>query len=108
MAHGRGTVVVVGGTRAIGLEIVKHYAAAGDQVVLTGRDTDNVAAAVAAVGSPSVTGLTFDLAEPMSIGPALEGVGPVRHLVLAAIDRDHNSVADYEWRVNMKVTFILK
>ena len=26
---GDGAVVVVGGTRAIGLEIVKHYAAAG-------------------------------------------------------------------------------
>jgi NAD(P)-dependent dehydrogenase (short-subunit alcohol dehydrogenase family) len=96
MAHGQGAVVVVGGTRAIGLEIVKHYAAAGDQVVLTGRDQDNVAAAVAAVGSARVSGLTFDLAEPTSIAPALTGVGAVRHLVLAAIDRDHNTVADYD------------
>ena len=96
MAQGRGTVVVVGGTRAIGLEIVKHYAAAGHEVVLTGRDAGNVVAAVAAVGAPAVTGLTFDLAEPASIGAALAGIGPVRHLVLAAIDRDHNTVADYD------------
>ena len=34
---GRGAVVVVGGTRAIGLEVVKHYAARGDEVVLTGQ-----------------------------------------------------------------------
>ena len=96
MAHGQGTVVVVGGTRAIGLEIVRHYAATGLQVVLTGRDPDNVAAAVAAAGSPGVRGLTFDLAEPTTIAPALAGVGPVTYLVLAAIDRDHNSVADYD------------
>ncbi len=34
---GDGSVVVVGGTRAIGLEIVKHYAAEGRDVVGHGR-----------------------------------------------------------------------
>jgi NAD(P)-dependent dehydrogenase (short-subunit alcohol dehydrogenase family) len=90
-----GSVVVVGGTRAIGLEIVKHYAAAGDEVVLTGRDTANVAAAVAEVGR-GARGLTFDLAEPHSIAAALADVGPVYRLVLAAIDRDANSIAEYD------------
>jgi NAD(P)-dependent dehydrogenase (short-subunit alcohol dehydrogenase family) len=90
-----GAVVVVGGTRAIGLEIVRHYAAAGREVVLAGRNPDNVAAAVAAAPG-RVSGVTFDLAEPHSIAPALAGVGPVRHLVLAAIDRDANSVAEYD------------
>jgi NAD(P)-dependent dehydrogenase (short-subunit alcohol dehydrogenase family) len=90
-----GAVVVVGGTRAIGLEIARHYADAGDEVVLTGRDPANVEAAVANVGGRT-TGLTFDLAEPTSIAPALAGIGPVRRLVLAAIDRDANTVADYD------------
>ncbi len=89
------SVVVVGGTRAIGQEIVRHYASAGARVVLTGRDPANVAAAVAAVGG-NTTGATFDLAEPESIAPAFAGVGPVRRLVLAAIDRDQNTVADYD------------
>jgi NAD(P)-dependent dehydrogenase (short-subunit alcohol dehydrogenase family) len=40
--------------------------------------------------------VTFDLSEPAGIAPALAGLGPVRRLVLAAIDRDHNSVADYD------------
>ena len=44
-----GSVVVVGGTRAIGLEIVEHYAAEGREVVLTGQTPENVDAAVAAV-----------------------------------------------------------
>jgi NAD(P)-dependent dehydrogenase (short-subunit alcohol dehydrogenase family) len=92
---GDGAVVVVGGTRAIGLELVRHYAAAGREVWLTGRDPEHVAGAVRSVGS-GVRGVTFDLAEPHGIAAALEGVGPVRHLVLAAIDRDQNSVRNYD------------
>jgi NAD(P)-dependent dehydrogenase (short-subunit alcohol dehydrogenase family) len=91
---GDGAVVVVGGTRAIGLEIVKHYAAAGREVVLTGQTPANVEAAVASVGG-KVRGLSFDLAAPYSIEAALVGIGPVKHLALVAIDRDQNSVGDY-------------
>lgn len=91
----QGAVVVVGGTRAIGQEIVRHYASKGATVVLTGRDPSNVASAVSEVGG-STTGRTFDLAEPTSIAAALADVGPVRRLVLAAIDRDQNTVADYD------------
>ncbi|HEY6013934.1 MAG TPA: SDR family oxidoreductase [Candidatus Limnocylindrales bacterium] len=90
-----GSVVVVGGTRAIGQEVARHYAQQGEHVVLTGRDPDHVATAVAEVGG-DVTGITFDLAEPTAIAAALAGVGPVRRLVLAAIDRDQNSVAEYD------------
>jgi NAD(P)-dependent dehydrogenase (short-subunit alcohol dehydrogenase family) len=90
-----GSVVVVGGTRAIGQEIARHYAGLGESVVLTGQDPANVAAALANVGGDT-TGATFDLSEPTSIAEALAGVGPVRRLVLAAIDRDQNTVADYD------------
>ena len=90
-----GSVVVVGGTRAIGKEIARHYAQLGDRVTLTGRDPEHVAAALAEVGR-GTTGATFDLAEPTSIAGALADVGPVRRLVLAAIDRDQNTVADYD------------
>lgn len=90
----RGAVVVVGGTRAIGLEIVRHFADRGDEVVLTGRDAEGAAEAARGVGGRT-TGIGFDLSDPTTIGPALAGVGPVRHLVLAAIDRDANAVADY-------------
>ena len=90
-----GAVVVVGGTRAIGLEIVRRYVDAGDRVVLTGRSPENVADAVAALDGRA-TGVVFDLAEPHAIAAALADVGPVRRLVLAAIDRDQNQVADYD------------
>ena len=35
-----GALVVVGGTRAIGLEIARHCAEAGDRVVVSGRQRD--------------------------------------------------------------------
>lgn len=93
-----GSVVIVGGTRAIGLELVKHFAERGEDVVLTGQTPDSVAAAVAEAGDHGgrVRGVAFDLAAPRTIGPALADVGPVRHLVLVAIDRDANSVKDYD------------
>ncbi len=90
-----GAVVVVGGTRAIGLEIVRHYIDVGREVVLTGQSTASVADAVAAVGNRA-TGVWFDLSKPHSIASALDRVGPVKHLVLAAIDRDQNSVASFD------------
>jgi NAD(P)-dependent dehydrogenase (short-subunit alcohol dehydrogenase family) len=91
----QGAVVVVGGTRAIGLELVRHYAERGDTVVLSGQTPANVESAVAAVGG-GVTGVTFDLAQPETIAPALAAVGPVRRLALVAIDRDQNSVREYD------------
>ena len=57
-----GCVLVVGGTRAIGFEIAKHYVEAGRAVVLTGQSQENVDAAVAALDGRA-TGLVFDLAE---------------------------------------------
>lgn len=90
-----GSVVIVGGTRAIGLELARHFVEAGEDVVLTGRDPDHIRSAVAALGGRA-RGIGFDLAEPTAIGPALADVGPVRRLALVAIDRDQNTVADYD------------
>jgi NAD(P)-dependent dehydrogenase (short-subunit alcohol dehydrogenase family) len=90
-----GSIVIVGGTRAIGLELARHYVAAGEQVVITGREPANIEAAVAELGG-GTRGLRFDLAEPDSIAEALAEVGPVRRLALVAIDRDQNTVADYD------------
>lgn len=90
-----GAVVVVGGTRGIGLEIARHFASSGHRVVLTGQAQAHVDAAVAELDG-DVGGVTFNLAEPKAIASALAGVGPVRHLVLVAIDRDENRVRDYD------------
>ena len=90
-----GSVVVVGGTRSIGFEIAKHYVEAGREVVLTGQTQATVDAAVAALGGRA-TGLAFDLSDPETIAPALAAIGPVRHLVVVAIDRDQNAIREYD------------
>ena len=46
--------VVIGGTSGIGLEVARHRAGRGDQVVLTGRDADR---ATKVAGPPTPTGL---------------------------------------------------
>ena len=99
----QGAVVVVGGTRAIGFEIAKHYVGAGREVVLTGQSAETVDAAVAALGGRA-TGLVFDLSAPETIAAALASVGPVSHLVLVAIDRDQNAIREYDTAGAMRLT----
>lgn len=91
-----GTTVVVGGTSGIGRGVAEHYAKLGDRVVLTGRDPDNTAAVATAVGGDTI-GVAVDLAEPETVAEAFKGVGPtVDRVVVAALERDHNKVADYD------------
>ncbi|HEX3225781.1 MAG TPA: SDR family oxidoreductase [Gaiellaceae bacterium] len=90
-----GSVVVVGGTRGLGREIAQHYADAGREVIVTGREQAACEACASEIGG-STTGVAFDLSEPETIGAALADVGDVQHIVLAAIDRDSNSVKEYD------------
>ncbi len=87
-------VMIVGGTQGIGREIAAHYAKRGSEVLLTGRDMSKAQACAKEIGGKTSC-LTFDLAEPHKIGKALEGVTGVDGLVLAAIERDANNIADY-------------
>jgi len=89
------SVLIVGGTSGIGLEIARYYANGGHRVTLTGRDADRAAAAAKEIGGDT-TGLALDLAAPKDIAPALAGLGAVDGLVLAAIERDVNTVTDYD------------
>ncbi|HET6379819.1 MAG TPA: SDR family oxidoreductase [candidate division Zixibacteria bacterium] len=89
-----GSVVVVGGNRGIGREIARHYVQAGYPVVITCTDDERARAACDEIGG--TTGIGLDLTRPESIARALAGVGPVRYLVLVAIDRDENTVRDYD------------
>ena len=91
-----GSVIVVGGTAGLGLELARLYVNQGRAVVLTGRDADRASAAAAELGG-GATGIAFDLAEPAAIAPALEGIGSVDRLILAAIERDNNPVRQYDF-----------
>ena len=91
----QGSVVIVGGTRGIGREVARVFAERGRDVVLTGRDETNARAVADEIGG-AARGLALDLARPADIAPGLADVGPVDHLVLAAIDRDANTARDYD------------
>jgi NAD(P)-dependent dehydrogenase (short-subunit alcohol dehydrogenase family) len=89
-----GSVIVVGGSSGLGLEVARHYAGQGREVVVTSRDAGRADAAAKQVGG-ATTGLALDLVRPDQIAERLSGVGRVAHLVISAIDRDENTVRDY-------------
>lgn len=86
-------VLVIGGSSGIGLETARYFAGAGDEVTLTSRDAGRAERAAGEVGG---RGLTLDLSRPHEIADALAKVERVDHLVLGAIERDQNTVADYD------------
>jgi NAD(P)-dependent dehydrogenase (short-subunit alcohol dehydrogenase family) len=92
---GEGALVVVGGTAGLGRELARRYADRGRHVVVAGRSAERAHAVAAELG-PSTSGVGVDLAAPETIAASLEGIGPVDRLVLAAIERDANSVREYD------------
>jgi NAD(P)-dependent dehydrogenase (short-subunit alcohol dehydrogenase family) len=97
------SVVIVGGTAGLGKEVARHYATAGRDVVITGRDPHRAEEVARELGG-GATGLGFDLAEPERIGEALAQIRPIRHLVLAAIERDDNRVRDFDIKGAIRLT----
>lgn len=90
-----GSVVVIGGSAGLGKAIARHYADQGREVVLTSRDPGRADSVAKEIGG-AVRGVALDLTRTHEIAPALAGVGPVQHLVIAAIERDENTVKDFD------------
>ncbi|WP_353813507.1 SDR family NAD(P)-dependent oxidoreductase [Agromyces sp. SYSU T00266] len=89
------TIVIVGGTSGIGLELARDTIARGDRVVITGRDQERTEEIAASLG-PEATAVALDISEPKTIAGQLRSIGDVHGLVLAAIERDQNTVRDYD------------
>lgn len=92
---GQQSIVIVGGTAGIGRHLAENRAKRGDEVVITGRDEARAKAVAAEIGGRT-RGVGFDLAEPAKIAGRLADVGKVDSLVLAAIERDANTVRDFD------------
>ena len=90
-----GAVVVVGATSGLGKEVARHYAAAYRDVVITGRDEARVKEVANELGGKT-TGVALDLSRPNEIADALRGVSQVNRLVLAGVQRDQNTMRDYD------------
>jgi NAD(P)-dependent dehydrogenase (short-subunit alcohol dehydrogenase family) len=89
------SAVIVGGTSGIGRMLAQMLAKRGDEVVITGRDQARAQAVAAEIGGKT-RGLAVDIAHPEEIAGRLADIGQVDHLVIAAIDRDENSVRKYD------------
>jgi NAD(P)-dependent dehydrogenase (short-subunit alcohol dehydrogenase family) len=64
-------------------------------VILTGREESRANEIAESIGG-GAEGIALDISEPETIAPALAGIGPLNGLVLAAIERDQNSVREYD------------
>jgi NAD(P)-dependent dehydrogenase (short-subunit alcohol dehydrogenase family) len=91
-----GAVVIVGGTSGIGLRLAETYAARGRDVVISGRDRDRTREIAAGIDGGNVSACSLDLSNPDGLAVCLADVGSVSRLVLGAVERDENSVADYD------------
>lgn len=92
MANG---AIIVGGTQGLGLMLAEIMAARGDQVTIAGRDQQRAETVAKKLG-PNVRGISVDLTKPHTIAKSLADVGPLRHVVLSAIQRDMNTARDYD------------
>lgn len=90
-----GSVVVIGGTSGLGHEVARHYAGLGREVFITGRDAGRAKSVADAIGGRT-TGAALELTRTDEIAGSLSAVTDVAHLVIAAIDRDENTVRDYD------------
>src|SRR5258705_6614867 len=73
-------IVVTGGGTGIGRAIAQTFVEHGDQVVITGRRREVLAATASALG-PAVTAVAFDATEPDQVAAALDAL-PARVDVL--------------------------
>jgi NAD(P)-dependent dehydrogenase (short-subunit alcohol dehydrogenase family) len=86
---------VIGGTSGVGRELAATYVARGARVTLSGRDQTRAQEVAAALGD-GARGVALDLTEPHSISLALREVERADRLALVAVDRDQNTVAEYD------------
>lgn len=87
------SLVVIGGSSGIGLQIAKDAHALGCKVTISGRGA-RAADSAKSIG-PDVTALTIDLEDSASIRGALADGPPIDHLVITPIHRLMTSVKEF-------------
>jgi NAD(P)-dependent dehydrogenase (short-subunit alcohol dehydrogenase family) len=95
-------VVIAGGTAGLGNDLARLYIERGRRVVITGRDLERTKGVAAEMGD-DVGALALDMSDPTSIGGALADVGAVDRLAVCGVDRDMNSVRDYDVAAAMRL-----
>ncbi|HEY1826006.1 MAG TPA: SDR family oxidoreductase [Acidimicrobiales bacterium] len=88
------TSLVLGGTSGIGKEVARALLRRGP-VYISGRTTESARAACDDLGSEAIP-LAVDLTSPETIAAALADVDRVDDLVISAIERDTNTLINYD------------
>lgn len=88
------SVMIVGGTAGIGRHLAQKLAGRGDAVVISGRDSERAQAVAKEIGGQT-RGVGFDLAEPEKIAERLGEIAEIDSLVLTAIERDSNTIHEF-------------
>lgn len=88
------TVLVVGGSKNIGLAICRRAAQAGASVVIAGRNAASAAAAAADL--PGATGIRLDLDDESTIVAAAESMSVIDHVVITSAAHHNVAVADVQ------------
>lgn len=87
------SILIVGGSSGIGLALARELVAGGHDVILTSRSEETAQTVAAEIGA---RGIALDVSEPEQVADQLAGVGRLDGLVLAAIERDANSIREYD------------
>ncbi len=88
-------ILVAGGSSGIGLELAKDLVNGGDSVILTSRSRETAEAKASELGDRA-TGIALDVSEPEGIAGQLAEVPALNGMVMCAIERDANSIREYD------------
>jgi NAD(P)-dependent dehydrogenase (short-subunit alcohol dehydrogenase family) len=92
--HGH-TVLVIGGSGGIGLEVGRCARAEGADVIVTGRNPDRLAHAVSDIGARG--SVAFDAMDPDALSHFFEGLPePVDHIMVTAGSPHYGRLADMD------------
>ncbi len=89
------SVVIAGGTAGLGNDLAHLYVERGRRVTISGRDLERTKGVAAELGD-DVGALALDMSEPEGLAGALAEVGAVDRLAICGVDRDMNSIRDYD------------
>lgn len=89
------TILIVGGSSGIGLALAEDLVAGGDRVIVTSRSQESADEVAASLGERA-SGVAVDISEPETIAEALKDVPRIDGLVLGAIERDANTIREYD------------
>lgn len=95
--------IIVGGISGIGRALAVSLLGDGAAVTIAGRDAARARHAAQEIlakrdlpAGSRLHGIGIDLSQPATIAEAVSQVGTVRHIVLAGMVRDQNSLAQYD------------